>query len=230
MSYVKRYGFTAISSLLLLLIAGFMVMCLVGDTQAIPRSDVRDNLGSFTGPISGTAQDDNVKASLDLAHTDLDSIIVGVNDNYASDGNTIAGQEYATVMTSAMVDDDLFDVDGGAILITSFVGVVDTNSQAQANTIEINLDADTGFTDYDFTTAVETNGDAAGTRYVFSNANESVLTPLEGADAGASILMTPWFCGEGMIELNAAQATHTGAIKWYMTWIPYEDGTTVTAQ
>ena len=32
-------------------------------------------LGAFTGPISGTAQDDNAKASLDLVHTDLDSLL-----------------------------------------------------------------------------------------------------------------------------------------------------------
>ena len=187
-------------------------------------------LGNFTGPVSGVAADDNVFASLDLAHTDLDAIIAGINDNLSTAGATIAGQEYASVMTSLMIDDDMFDVDGGAILITSLVGVVTTNSQAQANAIEITLDADAGFVDYDLSTAVETNGDAAGTRYVISNVNEGVFTPLEGADGGCTVLANKLFCGEGMIELNAAQVAHTGAIKWFMTWIPYEDGTTVTAQ
>lgn len=203
-----------------------VLMPFFGNAIATPIMDIRDYLGSFTGPGTGAAQDDNIKASLDLAHTDLDAIIA----NQENTGTTIAGKTYCSVKVATAVDDDLFDVDGGAILITSMVGVVTTNMQAQANAIELCLDADAGWTDYDFTTAVETNGDAAGTRYVFSGANESVWTPLEGADGGASILMTPWYCGEGMIEQNAAQTTQTGAITWYMTWIPYEDGTTVTAQ
>jgi hypothetical protein len=143
---------------------------------------------------------------------------------------TKAGQLYVSSMTSTVsTADDLFDVAGGAILITSMVGVVTTQIQAQATSVELALDADAGWTDYDFSTAVELNGDAAGTRYVFSDANESVLTPLEGADAGATILMSGWHCGEGMIELNSTAAS-TGNIKWYMTWIPMDDGTTVTAQ
>jgi hypothetical protein len=133
-------------------------------------------------------------------------------------------------MTSTVsTQDDLFDVDGGAILITSMVGVVTTGIQAQATSVELALDADAGWTDYDFSTAVELNGDIAGTRYVFSDANESVLTNLEGADAGATILMSGWHCGEGMIELNSTAAS-AGNIKWYMTWIPMDDGATVTAQ
>jgi len=211
--------------LFLTLLAFVLAGCGEPQMSGSPIGSDREKLGNFTGPVTGSAQDDNVKASLDLAHTDLDTII-----GYQDGTSTIAGQEYASTMSSLMIDDDLFDVDGGAILITSIVGVVTTNSQAQANAIEITFDADAGFTDYDLSTAVETNGDAAGTRYVLSNVNEAVFTPLEGADAGATVLNSKTFCGEGMIELNAAQAAHTGAIQWYITWIPYEDGTTVTAQ
>jgi hypothetical protein len=198
------------------------------DARSVESTDNRVTIGSFTGPINGAAQDDNIKASLDLAHTDLDSILANQNGT----GTTIAGMRYASKMTSLAIDDDLFDVDGGAIYIYSFVGLVSTVMQAQANTLEIELDADTGWTDYDFSTGVETNGDAAGTRYVFTQANESVLTPLEGADGGATDLMSGggWYCGEGMIELNAQQAAQTGGVDWYMIWTPYEDGTTVTAQ
>ena len=37
------------------------------------QADTR--LGAYTGPVGGTEQDDNVKAAMDLAHTDLDAII-----------------------------------------------------------------------------------------------------------------------------------------------------------
>jgi hypothetical protein len=218
--------------LILLVILFSMCLCIslsptVREVAATPIASIRDALGAFTGPRNGTAQDDNVKASLDLAHTDLDTLIANQTGTA-----TIAGMTYASKMTSLAIDDDLFDVDGGAIYIKSFVGLVSTVMQAQANTLEIELDADAGWTDYDFSTAVETNGDAAGTRYVFTQANESVLTPLEGADGGATDLLSGggWYCGEGMIELNAQQAAQTGGVDWYMIWTPYDDGTTVTAQ
>jgi len=142
----------------------------------------------------------------------------------------IAGKTYALSKVATSDDDDLFDVQGGPILITSFVGVVTTEIGNAANALEINLDADAGWTDYDFSTAVDLDSDAAGTRYVFSNANESVLTPLEGADAGSTTLMTPWYCGEGMIEQANAGAGTTGAITWYMTFIPLDGDIVVVPQ
>jgi hypothetical protein len=53
-------------------------------------------LGAFTGPVGGAAQDDNIKASLDLAHTDLDDILA---DTAAFDTNA----EYATALWNALV-------------------------------------------------------------------------------------------------------------------------------
>ena len=45
--------------------------------QPLPAStSLTDIIGNFTGPYNGAAQDDNVKASLDLLHTDVDAIIV----------------------------------------------------------------------------------------------------------------------------------------------------------
>lgn len=129
---------------------------------------------------------------------------------------------------------NLFDVDGGPILITNFFGLVTTNIGATVTTVEIALDADSGWTDYDFSTAVAITSDAAGTRYVFESnvvgGTESVLTPCEGADAGATSQFESWYCGEGMIEAMASTADNTGAITWYMEYVPLAAGVTVTAQ
>jgi len=142
---------------------------------------------------------------------------------------TRAGQTYTATKTATSDDDDLFDVDGGPILITSFTGVVTTQIGAVANALSITLDADSGWIDSDFSTAVELNGDVAGTRYVFSDADESVLTPISDTN-GNTNSMRQWYCGEGMIEQVNGGAGTTGAIKWYMTYIPFDDGTTVTPQ
>ena len=191
------------------------------DTQ-VGTTDAK--LGGFSGD-GGAAQDDSAKSSLDLINTDTALILA----NQAGT-TTIAGQTYATLMTATSTGDDLFDVDGGAILIQAFTGLVTTNIGAVGNIITIELDADAGFADYDFSTAVETNADVAGSRYSFTDVALSVLTPMEGATGGGSILMGGgWFCGEGMIEQTSTGAT-TGAIQWYIIWTPYADGTTVTAQ
>lgn len=151
-------------------------------------------------------------------------------DSAAEDFPLLVGKSYTAVMTATSTGDDLFDVAGGAILITSFTGVVTTNIGAVGNVITIELDADAGFTDYDFSTGVETNADAAGSRYSFTDVALSVLTPMEGATGGGSILQGGgWFCGEGMLEQTSSGST-TGAIKWYMTFKPIDVGVTVTAQ
>jgi hypothetical protein len=111
---------------------------------------------------------------------------------------------------------DLFDVSGGAILIKNFYGVITTTIGATPTTMQINFDADTGFTDYGFSTAVAITSDSAGHRICFTDANPSVLTPIAGSAAGASTLMSGWFCGEGMIEGTASTADNDGAITWYM--------------
>lgn len=125
---------------------------------------------------------------------------------------------------------NLFDVDGGPILITSFSGLITTLIGGTTTTMQINFDADSGWTDYGFSTAVAITNDSAGHRYVFTNVNPSVLTPLAGASAGATIFETNWLCGEGMIEGAASTNDNDGAITWYMEYIPLTSGVTVTAQ
>jgi len=162
------------------------------------------------------------------AIADRDILSLAILDN----STTKAGHSYASVIYDVDSNDaDLFDVDGGAILITSFTGLVTTEITSATNNMKIFLDADPGFVDYDFSTSVDTNGDLVGDRVVFdATVNESVWTPLTGADNGAAQGMVSWFCGEGMIEQDASDEDSAGAYTWYMTWIPYEDGTTVTAQ
>ena len=127
-------------------------------------------------------------------------------------------------------EDHLFDVDGGPILITSFVGVVVTAIDSNAATCGIEIDRDDTAADTELTTLVNIESDVLGTVYVFSNANPAVLTPLTPGTCGSTTLMTPWFCPEGMIEQANSAANLAGSITWYMTWRPLAAGITVTAQ
>jgi hypothetical protein len=208
----RKIGKIAVPLLVLMLIAATIVFVIYNTAQAVPVGIENTKLGAFTGPEAGTAQDDNVKASLDIVH------------DYRS---KVAKKAQTSVKSTTP---DLFDVSGGAILIKNFYGVITTTIGATPTTMQINFDADTGFTDYGFSTAVAITSDSAGHRICFTDANPSVLTPIAGSAAGASTLMSGWFCGEGMIEGTASTADNDGAITWYMEYVPLETGVTVTAQ
>ena len=213
-------------SITVLLVCALLLVCLtMRSTTARPINDVDIQLGAFTGPETGAAQDDNVKASLDLAHTDLDTLLAV----QAGSGALIAGQTYSLTMNmGAANSDDLFDVLGGPILITSLTFYC-TTDVASTNTWTIILDhADK---DVEFTTAVDVAAANDGDRIIFTSANPSVLTIVAiTANVGSTNLMDPWFCPIGMIEVVNDDSTQVGVFDVYMTFIPLHSGITVTAQ
>lgn len=217
----------------LFLISFFVLIFALGLSVAMNPSAVKAAIGKATNFI-GTNDSNNAASTSSVAANADGSILERLEqlEQYANSTDTIAGKMYATSKIATAMADDLFDVDGGAILIHQFVGVVTTELAADGNNLEINLDADSPWIDKDFSTAVAVEGDTVGTYYVFVSAggDESVLTPLAGADDGAETMMTPWFSGEGMIEQGVTDADCTGAITWYIMWSPFDDGTTVTAQ
>lgn len=211
--------FTAIT---ILLVANLFVAPLVA--RPITPKDTNARLGAFTGPENGSSQDDNIKASLDLAHTDLDSILA----NQASTGTLIAGQTY--VRTKAAVNtgstDDLFLV-VGYIQITNFFGEITTLFGGSPGTMVIELDSVDADYDSDFSTTVNVDAAAEGDWIKFSNViDESVLSFAANTSAMPAI---NWLCSPGMIE-QTLSSTGTGATTWYMTFIPLTSGVTVTAQ
>lgn len=76
------------------LLALLLVLCFASRVSGVPIAQAEERLGNYTGPSSGTAQDDNVKASLDLLHSkvggSVDNIGTGnvfyVDSNVASEG------------------------------------------------------------------------------------------------------------------------------------------------
>ncbi len=136
------------------------------------------------------------------------------------------------------LDDDLFDVANGPIMIVDFVGVISTAMSPAETELQTQLDADTGGEDYGFSTLVDIRDLSVGNRIIFTAANPSVLTPLSGSPTGATSLFKSWICQEGMIEQNvspvgdggAARTTAVGAVTWFMVYIPLTADVVVTAQ
>ncbi len=125
---------------------------------------------------------------------------------------------------------NLFDVAGGPILITSLVCYVTQEIDSNVATVKIIVDRDDGAADTEFTTAVSVETDVLGTIWVFSGVNPAVLTPLTPGASGTGNAQVPWFCPEGMVETVFSAVNLQGSITYYLTWKPLKAGVTVTAQ
>lgn len=130
---MKRKIGKIILPIMVLLSVAIMLFVIFSPLQAVPIGGTYpERLGSFTGPVGGTAQDDNIKASLDLAHTDLDAMITTDTDTLALLGigtgnifyvdSAIAGSGGLTWATAvATVDDavNLCTADAGDIILVA---------------------------------------------------------------------------------------------------------------
>lgn len=132
---------------------------------------------------------------------------------------------------------DLFNVTGGLVAVTSLVGVVTT---AVANTASLTAKLQftpTGGAAADLAAATGITNDPVGTFYswTFADGDEliSQLTP-GGTEAPnvtyAPILDTPALLPAGSLEVVVSDHDPgTGAVKWYLTYIPYDNGAAVEA-
>lgn len=84
------------------LISIILVLCLTLTSFGTTTRIVSDKLGAFTGPASGTEQDDNVKASLDLVHNKIGPVLTkGTGTIYYVDSGATAGGETGLDWTNA---------------------------------------------------------------------------------------------------------------------------------
>lgn len=203
-----------------------------------------DAVKVVTDDLAGISQiGDKIVADMDANSTPLAILtdlggISQVGDKVQADmdaNSVLYWQPRVSSVSADEVTQDLFAVAGGPIQILEFYGTVDVAIGANATTCKIISDATAGAAfDNEFTTAVAITDDAAGTLYVFTAANPSVLTPLTGGgSAGATNFQVNWYCPVGAIE-QTMSADPGGAagdhITWYMVWRPLAAGVTVTPQ
>lgn len=129
----------------------------------------------------------------------------------------------ATSTLPATASLTIFNVAGGKIMLTSLIGEVTTVIQAQATTVVFNHTV--GATTTALSTVGDINAAIVGSVVALSGgANASTATQV-GAAAGADCNFA---LGIGALKYTTG-ATSTGAIKWTLTYIPIDDGATVTA-
>lgn len=120
----------------------------------------------------------------------------------------------------------IFTVTGGDVLITSLVGEVTTAIQAQATTVQIIGNPTTG-TDVNWTNSTgDINGKEIGSTVTLPAAFAG--TALVNAAGGNGLSAVPILARVGTIDLKTG-ASSTGAMKWYLTYVPLDDGAAVVA-
>lgn len=192
----------------------------------IKSEDIK--LGAFTGPEAGAAQDDNVKASLDLVNTDTAAIIVAAAAEVTMAEKCIS-TDLATIANAANV---LFTVAGGPIKLIEIVGIVTGAIQAQETLVNYNVAVTTPSGDVPFGVAgpaLDINNDAAGTLLTWSGiiAEDLTATTAGVALGMASDATTGLIIPPGDIELTSSAAS-TGTLTFSMRYQPLNPDVTVT--
>lgn len=121
-------------------------------------------------------------------------------------------------------DGTLFTVSGGRVILASIVGEVTTVIETQANASLIKINPTVG-ADVDLCAALDITADAVGTIYTITGTLGDVMAV---ATSGAIVHQAaPLILAVGVIELECA-ASNTGAIKWTLKYLPYDDGAIVS--
>ncbi len=118
----------------------------------------------------------------------------------------------------------LFTIAGGLVAITAIIGKV-TTAITVANSYKLQANPTTGVTgDLVAATDIGTTDTPAGTLLGFDGVEASSIQQSPGA---VPMLMRPIAVNIGTIEHVSAGTD--GAITWYLTYVPIEDGASVVA-
>jgi hypothetical protein len=119
----------------------------------------------------------------------------------------------------------LFTITGGRIVVLGIVGEVTTVIQNQANNTKLVSNPTVG-TDVDLCTVLSIANKEVGTLLGITGTFGDALV---GANAGATVMLDrPQVVPIGTIDLSCA-ASNTGAVKWRLLYLPFDDGAVVAA-
>lgn len=128
---------------------------------------------------------------------------------------------------ASIATSNLFTVSGGMVKIVNIVGYITTAIQAQANNVKLIM-TPTGGTATDICAVLDLN--AAGQYGLLTTtgtfANALALTATAGVKAG--VQAAPFITSPGVLSMNCS-ATNTGAIDWYIEYVPMDEDATITA-
>lgn len=137
----------------------------------------------------------------------------------------------SSVSTVASGDNALFTISGGPVKILEIIGICSSTLQAQATSCKLRITTVSPAGTVDMSAAaVDLTGIAAGTSIRHINTT-SILTPVTAGfvmEGNAFATQDVNFLAPaGVIYLNNASATNSGAIKWYLRYVPLSQNSRV---
>lgn len=200
---------------------------------------------AYTSTATSTALGTDGTTVTDSATTVLGAIGANNADNAFSstsvvanaDGSALERLEYiqtdmlalprcvaSSAKTLTTGDVNMFTISGGPIKILELVGIVTTVVQSQTTSVKVTVTTTTPAATVDFSAgAVDLTGVAAGTSIRHINTT-GILTPvtagfvMEGNAFATND--TQYLMPAGTMQVNNASSSNTGAITWYMRYIP----------
>ncbi len=122
----------------------------------------------------------------------------------------------------------IFTVAGGRVLVTGLVGKVTTVIGGTTPSAKLVATPTVGSAN-DLCTATAITADEVGTLYSIPGPTGSALGVSGSGSGGVTGQTAPVIVAAGTIGVNVSAADATGAIQWTLTYVPLDDGATVTA-
>lgn len=171
-------------------------------------------LGLFSGD-GGANQDDSVKASLDLAHTDLDALIAGGSLSVTK-----------TLINWSAAAQTLFTVAGGPIRVIYLCGIVAVDIKDVSMSLSLVGAVTTPSGNTDIASALQCQNDVAGTIYTVNGTFGSIMVATTVGiltATGAKFIMPP-----GVINMTSSAVEDAGgSIVWSMIYQKLNSDVTV---
>jgi hypothetical protein len=125
----------------------------------------------------------------------------------------------------------LFTVAGGTVIVTSLIGRVSTVLSGSTGAIALGTKPTVGTEETaGIATAGVVGGAEVGTKVVPLAASglAGALVVSAKVAGNAPFLPNPFLVDAGTIEVTTSVATMTGAIDWYLTYLPLDTGASVS--
>jgi hypothetical protein len=141
-------------------------------------------------------------------------------------GTQVANSSGKTVPQNAT--STIFTVSGGRVAVTSLVGKVTTVIGGTTPSAKIVATPTVGSAN-DLCTATAITSDEVGTQYSIPGPTGSALGVSGSGSGGVTGQTAPVIVAAGTIGVNVSASDATGAIQWALTYVPIDDGASVTA-
>lgn len=127
-------------------------------------------------------------------------------------------ESHSKKQVSSIVTADLFTIKDGPILLKAIVGHITTVIESAANAIKLQH-TETGGSAVDLCAALESNAAAKGKLFSITGTKATAMALSSDVGIYVGPLATALVLTPGVINLHAAGTT-TGAILWYVTYVP----------